>query len=339
MGEYSSHEAGKGVSPGLHPDDVQSTKSATRSATEPGDMRISTRWSCSVNPAASRRVYGSPATYPQTLPPVLQLVMARRTRSHDTVDADNKHNEGPVPGQDEVEPVPEPGERDVSEAGSRAGSDDSVAARAEHPDNSYITGGAPKRIFNAEGEGDRAVGSKVHRKLEPLRLYSPHVADRSTSSCEEEETVAPHEDDEKGASQEDEEKGTSHKDSDDEDLPFYLQFLEEKKPRERASKTTPEREAMIAAHVNVNNHVDPIPRKGNSTWICGSEEDCEAMVIHDQMGVRCTIVVQNATQKLAFKNWGETLAMDWTHGTNNVGYHLAGRGFPVLDFMPLNEKA
>ncbi|ETL92937.1 hypothetical protein L917_08816 [Phytophthora nicotianae] len=380
MGEYASHEAGKGVSPGLHPDDVQSPKGATRSATEPGDMRLSTRWSCSVNPAASRRVYGSPATYPQTLPPVLQLVMARRTRSHDTVDADNKHNEGPVPGQDEVEPVPEPGERDVSEAGSRAGSDDSVAARAEHPDNSYITGGAPKRIFNAEGEGDRAVGSKVHRKLEPLRLYSPHVADRSTSSCEEEETVAPHEDDEKGASQEDEEKGTSHKDSDDEDLPFYLQFLEEKKPRERGSKTTAEREAMIAAHVNVNNHYIKNGGGGKRNasvnftgcparfdleltnvalpgcccttvaalhdcnassdkiagymseelglpnyYLSGSkkfykeEEDCEAMVIHDQMGVRCTIVVQNATQKLAFKNWGETPAMDWTHGTNNVG--------------------
>ncbi|ETP16254.1 hypothetical protein F441_09121, partial [Phytophthora nicotianae CJ01A1] len=71
------------------------------------------------------------------------------------------------------------------------------------------------------------------------------------------------------------------------------------------------------------------------------------MVIHDQMGVTCAIVVQSATQKLVFKNWGETLAMDWTHGTNNVGYHLGrlvatmptGRGFPVLDFMSLNEKA
>ncbi|ETM46222.1 hypothetical protein L914_08837 [Phytophthora nicotianae] len=471
-----------------------------------------------------------------------------------------------------IEPVPEPGERDVSEAGSRAGSDDSVAERAEHPDNSYITGGAPKRIFNADGKGDGAVGSKdqivqgirhkgkrkrggskevaagKQQKGEPkrkrtasqagvdpsgkkkLRLYSPHVADRSTSSCEEEAKVASHEDDEKeashegdekGVSQEDEEKGASHEDSDGEGLPIYLQFLEEKKPRERASKTTPEREAMIAAHVNVNNHMNPIQRKGfqhgsrgclslksialvttssfasarpklsrsttlrkhftsisqriaarkeyikngggkrnasvnftgcparfdlelmnvappgkpprhrlivynewrmhnhtteisgatvgvkelptqgvvaqtvsalhdcnaSSGKIAGSmseelgrtitsqvarkfirklqggsaaqsrlkllldslaaEEDCEAMVIHDQMGVTCAIVVQSATQKLAFKNWGETLAMDWTHGTNNVGYHLGrlvatmptGRGFPVLDFMSLNEKA
>ncbi|ETN21181.1 hypothetical protein PPTG_21055 [Phytophthora nicotianae INRA-310] len=63
-----------------------------------------------------------------------------------------------------------------------------------------------------------------------------------------------------------------------------------------------------------------------------AEEDCEAMVIHDQMGVRCTIVVQNATQKLAFKNWDETPAMDWTHGTNNVGYHLGNYSFISATF-------
>ncbi|KAF1788596.1 hypothetical protein GQ600_18047 [Phytophthora cactorum] len=50
-----------------------------------------------------------------------------------------------------------------------------------------------------------------------------------------------------------------------------------------------------------------------------AEDDCDVMVFHDQMGVTCGIVVQTATQKLAFKQWGETLAMDWTHGTNNVG--------------------
>ncbi|ETN19025.1 hypothetical protein PPTG_04445 [Phytophthora nicotianae INRA-310] len=121
--------------------------------------------------------------------------------------------------------------------------------------------GEPKSKRTASQAGAAPSGKKK------LRLYSPHVADRSTSSCEEEEKVASHEDDEKGAPQEDEEKGASHEESDDEDLPMYLQFLEEKKPRERASKTTPEREAMIAAHVNVNNHVDPIPRKGYSTWI------------------------------------------------------------------------
>ncbi|KAG6945499.1 hypothetical protein JG688_00016524 [Phytophthora aleatoria] len=71
------------------------------------------------------------------------------------------------------------------------------------------------------------------------------------------------------------------------------------------------------------------------------------MVIHDQLGVTCGIVVQTATQKLAFKQWGEMLALDWTHGTNNVDYHLGslvattptGRGYLVLDFMSLNEKA
>ncbi|KAG6946473.1 hypothetical protein JG687_00016684 [Phytophthora cactorum] len=52
------------------------------------------------------------------------------------------------------------------------------------------------------------------------------------------------------------------------------------------------------------------------------------MVIHDQIVVACGMLVQTATQKLVFKQRGETLAMDWTHGTNNVGYHLV-----------LNEKA
>ncbi|KAG6579813.1 uncharacterized protein IUM83_11510 [Phytophthora cinnamomi] len=38
--------------------------------------------------------------------------------------------------------------------------------------------------------------------------------------------------------------------------------------------------------------------------------------------------------------------MDWTHGTNNLGYHLGnlvvmsatGRGIPVLDFLALDQK-
>ncbi|OWZ05074.1 hypothetical protein PHMEG_00022904 [Phytophthora megakarya] len=48
-----------------------------------------------------------------------------------------------------------------------------------------------------------------------------------------------------------------------------------------------------------------------------------------------------------FGRWGETLAMDFTHGTNNLGYNLGslvvttytGRGFPVVDLICLNELA
>ncbi|KAG3215979.1 hypothetical protein PC129_g13150 [Phytophthora cactorum] len=51
--------------------------------------------------------------------------------------------------------------------------------------------------------------------------------------------------------------------------------------------------------------------------------------------------------KLLFERWGETLAMDFTHGTNHLGYHLGsimptaatGRGFPVLYFICLDQQA
>ncbi|ETO80537.1 hypothetical protein F444_05006 [Phytophthora nicotianae P1976] len=67
----------------------------------------------------------------------------------------------------------------------------------------------------------------------------------------------------------------------------------------------------------------------------------------DQMDVTCGVVMQTKVQKLMFERWGETLAMDFTHGTNNRVYHLGslvvttatGRGFPVVDFICLNEQA
>ncbi|KAF1779881.1 hypothetical protein GQ600_7176 [Phytophthora cactorum] len=204
-------------------------------------------------------------------------------------------------------------------------------------------------------------------------LYSPHEVNRSTSSsCEDEEKRETCDEKDKG------------EESSDGELSTHLQFLEEKLPRERHSKTKPARETMIVAHVNVDNYVGQVPRKGYASWnsweaayeeYCSAEDDCDAMVIHDQMVVACGMLVQTATQKLVFKQRGETLAMDWTHGTNNVGYHLGnvsfcisntflffclhnhlcfivfndagrlvattptGRGYPVLDFMLLNEKA
>ncbi|KAE9333284.1 hypothetical protein PF008_g14519 [Phytophthora fragariae] len=71
------------------------------------------------------------------------------------------------------------------------------------------------------------------------------------------------------------------------------------------------------------------------------------MLIQDQLDLTCGVVIQTAAQKVCFEHWGQTLAMDWTHSTNNLGFHLgslvattpSGRGVPVFDFMAINENA
>ncbi|KAE9273100.1 hypothetical protein PR003_g30000, partial [Phytophthora rubi] len=73
----------------------------------------------------------------------------------------------------------------------------------------------------------------------------------------------------------------------------------------------------------------------------------EVLVIQDDLDITCGIVIQTRVQKLACEQWGENLTLDFTHGTNNLGYHLGsfvatgptGRGIPVLDFLALNETA
>ncbi|KAK1929226.1 Zinc finger SWIM domain-containing protein 3 [Phytophthora citrophthora] len=73
----------------------------------------------------------------------------------------------------------------------------------------------------------------------------------------------------------------------------------------------------------------------------------DVLVIQDQFDVTCGVVMQTKVQKMMFERWGDTLAMDFTHGTNNLGYHLGslvvttctGRGFPAVDFICLNEQA
>ncbi|KAE9183756.1 hypothetical protein PF005_g21954 [Phytophthora fragariae] len=76
-------------------------------------------------------------------------------------------------------------------------------------------------------------------------------------------------------------------------------------------------------------------------------DDSDVLVLQDQLGLTTAIVMQTKVQKIMFDHWGETLAMDFTHGTNNLGYHLGslvvttatGRGFPVFDFVCLYEQA
>ncbi|KAE8985517.1 hypothetical protein PF011_g20357 [Phytophthora fragariae] len=73
----------------------------------------------------------------------------------------------------------------------------------------------------------------------------------------------------------------------------------------------------------------------------------DVLVLQDQVDITCGVVMQTKVQKMMFEQWGETLAMDFTHGTNNLGYHLGslvvttstGGGFPVVDFICLNEQA
>lgn len=51
-------------------------------------------------------------------------------------------------------------------------------------------------------------------------------------------------------------------------------------------------------------------------------EGSDVLVLQDQIDVICGVVMQTKVQKLMFEGWGETLAMDFTQGTNNLGYHL-----------------
>ncbi|KAE8981184.1 hypothetical protein PR002_g23904 [Phytophthora rubi] len=51
-------------------------------------------------------------------------------------------------------------------------------------------------------------------------------------------------------------------------------------------------------------------------------DDSDVLVLQDQLGLTTAIVMQTKVQKIMFDHWGETLAMDFTHGTNNLGYHL-----------------
>ncbi|KAF1314663.1 Ankyrin-like protein, partial [Globisporangium splendens] len=76
-------------------------------------------------------------------------------------------------------------------------------------------------------------------------------------------------------------------------------------------------------------------------------DENDVLLLQDQMDITCAIVVQSAAQKHCFAKWGNCLVMDWTHGTNNLGYHMGslvvtsptGRGIPALDFFALDEQA
>ncbi|EGZ12158.1 hypothetical protein PHYSODRAFT_517514 [Phytophthora sojae] len=44
-------------------------------------------------------------------------------------------------------------------------------------------------------------------------------------------------------------------------------------------------------------------------------DDHDVLLVQDQMDITCVIAMQTAVQKACFKQWGDSLVMDWTHGT------------------------
>lgn len=52
------------------------------------------------------------------------------------------------------------------------------------------------------------------------------------------------------------------------------------------------------------------------------KDGSSVLLVQDQMSITSAIVIQTAMQKAIFAKWGESLLMDWTHSTNNLGYHL-----------------
>ncbi|GMF16235.1 unnamed protein product [Phytophthora fragariaefolia] len=53
------------------------------------------------------------------------------------------------------------------------------------------------------------------------------------------------------------------------------------------------------------------------------------LLVQDQLDITCVIAMQTSIQKACFEQWGDTLVMDWTHGTNNLVYHLVVFAFTL----------
>ena len=51
-------------------------------------------------------------------------------------------------------------------------------------------------------------------------------------------------------------------------------------------------------------------------------DDNHVLLVQNQMDTTTAIVIQSKIQKQCFVEWGDNLVMDWTHSTNNLGYHM-----------------
>ncbi|OWZ14242.1 Serine protease [Phytophthora megakarya] len=53
-------------------------------------------------------------------------------------------------------------------------------------------------------------------------------------------------------------------------------------------------------------------------------EGSEVLLIQDDSDITCGIVLQTRVEKLTLEQWCENLTLDFTHGTNNLDFHLGG---------------
>ena len=52
------------------------------------------------------------------------------------------------------------------------------------------------------------------------------------------------------------------------------------------------------------------------------EPENDVLVLKDDDDVMSGLVMVSGVQKELYKRWGETLLLDWTHNTNNLGFLL-----------------
>ncbi|KAG6945496.1 hypothetical protein JG688_00016523 [Phytophthora aleatoria] len=186
------------------------------------------------------------------------------------------------------------GDDDIPARESRDDAGDSNASGDRVIEDPATMDGASKEgadaTVDADAEGKKrkvAGGDDAEPMLEPgdgvggSNDYTAGSGTRADTAVGNRDNISPDGDQARGSTYEEKRETCDEKDkgeeSSDGELPTHLQFLEEKLPRERHSKTKPEREAMIAAHVNVNNYVGPVLRKGYASWKsweAGYEEYC-----------------------------------------------------------------
>ncbi|KAG2911849.1 hypothetical protein PC115_g12450 [Phytophthora cactorum] len=176
-----------------------------------------------------------------------------------TVDADAEGKERKIAGGDDEPGDGVGGSNDYTAySGTRAdtGATHADTAVGDRDNINPDVDCAPVRQINVPSvQTSQGKGRAKREESKVAPLYSPHEVNRSTSSsCEDEEKRETCDEKDKG------------EESSDGELSTHLQFLEEKLPRERHSKTKPARETMIVAHVNVDNYVGQVPRKGYASW-------------------------------------------------------------------------
>ncbi|KAG2942642.1 hypothetical protein PC118_g1372 [Phytophthora cactorum] len=158
-----------------------------------------------------------------------------------TVDADAEGKERKVAGG-YAEPMPEPGDGVGGSNDYTAGSGTRVDTGATRADT------AVGDRDNISRDGDQAHGNTcapVRQINGTVFLLCKRRKERAEQNVEDRRSTSSScKDDERRETCDEKDKGEK---SSDGEPPTYLQFLEEKLPRERHSKTRPEREAMIGA--------------------------------------------------------------------------------------------